>query len=115
MYTGFQEQQHVETILAVAKSTDLYNIQAAQWNVGIEQLKMSQYNDMADYMASIPDFYVDTSPLVALMSEVAGEKMAQMEAIAARDQETALAKQAQVTALFPRMNKYKQSLITRNL
>ena len=115
MYTGFQEQQHVETILAVAKSTDLYNIQAAQWNVGIEQLKMAQYNDMADYMASIPDFYVDTSPLVALMSEVAGEKFAQMEAIAARSQETALANQAQVTALFPRMNKYSQSLVTRNL
>ena len=79
MYTGFQEQQHVETILAVGKSTEMYNIQAAQWNVGIEQLKMAQYNDMADYIASVPDFYVDTSQLVTLMSEIAAEDTARRQ------------------------------------
>lgn len=80
MYTGFQEQQHVEIMAAVAKESDAWDLNYAQSQLALEGLSMAGFSEMADYIASIPDYYIDNSEIVALMSEIGAERRAEEEA-----------------------------------
>ncbi len=71
MYSGFQEQQHVETLMGMAKSGDAYALADAQFQLTVEQLKMAGMDDMAGWIVSTPQFSVELAPLMAGMIGIA--------------------------------------------
>lgn len=78
MYTSFQEQQHVETMLATEKASQAYSLQAAQFQVGVEQLKMVGMENMANWIIETPEFVMDIQPLISILSDIAAERMEAM-------------------------------------
>lgn len=70
MYSGFQEQQHVETMKAMAKSTEMYDLQTSQFLVGVEQLRMASMDDMANWIVQTPSYMMDALPVVNLLAEL---------------------------------------------
>lgn len=65
MYTGFQEQQHVETLMGMAGASQAYELQASEFVVQTEMLKMAGLDDMANWLIQTPEFSLDLSSLVA--------------------------------------------------
>lgn len=76
MYTSFQEQQHVETMLATEKASQAYSLQAASFQLGVEQLKMAGMENMANWIIETPEFVMDIQPLISLISDIMGEQRA---------------------------------------
>ncbi len=70
MYVGFQEQQHVEMLKFKESSKNAYNLQVAQFEVGIEQMKMAGMENLANWIIETPTFSMDMTPLVTLLTEL---------------------------------------------
>lgn len=71
MYTSFQEQQHVETLKAMAQYSAAYEMQVAQTQLGIENLKMAGLENLANWLVQTPTFSTDMGPFLAQLSELA--------------------------------------------
>lgn len=72
MYTGFQEQQHVETLMGMARSSESYALQTSQFMLAVEQMKMAGMDDLANWMVGTPEFSMELAPLMALATEAVG-------------------------------------------
>lgn len=70
MYLGFQEQQHVEMLKYKESAAQAYNLQVAQFQTGIEQMKMAGMENLANWMIETPSFTMDMTPLVTLLSDL---------------------------------------------
>ena len=70
MYLGFQEQQHVEMLKYKEGAKNAYNLQVAQFDVGIEQMKMAGMENLANWIIETPTFSMDMTPLVTLLTEL---------------------------------------------
>ena len=79
MYTSFQEQQHVDTLRYAAQANDAYNIQFSQYNLAIESMIGTQFENIANWIVSSPSFVMDSQPLITLMSEIEAENQARRE------------------------------------
>jgi hypothetical protein len=75
MYTSFQEQQHVEMLKYVAEAKAGYEMQFAQFNLGVEQLKMSGMENLANWIVNTPTFTMDSTPLVTLLAELSEKEI----------------------------------------
>lgn len=88
MYTGFQEQQHVETLMGMARSSESYAMQSAQFLLTVEQLRMAGMDDMANWITGTPEFSMELASLMALATEaVTGYERERDERSAARRRE----------------------------
>jgi len=80
MYVGFQEQQHVEMLKFKEESKNAYALQSAQLEVSIEQLKMSGMENLANWIIETPTFSVDSTPMIALISDLVSTQKANEQA-----------------------------------
>ena len=83
MYLGFQEQQHVEMLKFKEQSKNAYDLQVAQFQVGVEQLKMSGMENLANWIIETPTFSMDATPLITLIGDLASTQRAEDMARAA--------------------------------
>lgn len=74
MYENFQEQQHVETLSAMATNSAMYDLQVGQLRLNLEQMRGSVYEDMANWIVQTPEFVMDLQPFANLMAELAAER-----------------------------------------
>ena len=72
MYTGFQEQQHVETLRGMARSSESYALQTSQFLLTVEQMKMAGMDDLANWMVGTPEFSMELGSLMASMVDIGG-------------------------------------------
>jgi len=70
MYTNFAEQTHVETLKAKAQLNAAYDLQTSQFQLGVEQLRMSGMDDLANWLVETPEFSIDMAPLLNLMADL---------------------------------------------
>lgn len=70
MYVGFQEQQHVEMLKYKDSAKNAFNLQVAQFQTGVEQLKMAGMENLANWLIETPSFSMDMTPLVTLLTEL---------------------------------------------
>ncbi|KKM18012.1 hypothetical protein LCGC14_1669950 [marine sediment metagenome] len=80
MYVGFQEQQHVEMLKYKESAKNAYIMQAAQFDVGIEQMKMAGMENLANWIADTPDFTMDMSSLVTGIADIVATQKAAEQA-----------------------------------
>ncbi len=71
MYTSYQEQQHVETLRYMAQASSDYDIQVSQFQLGVEQLKMSGMENLANWIVQSPTYTMDIQPLMNLIAQTA--------------------------------------------
>ena len=86
MYLGFQEQQHVDMLRYKADAQNAYDLQVSQFELGIEQLKMSGKENLANWMVETPTFSMDATPLMALLADMAKAQQAEVMALRAQQQ-----------------------------
>ena len=84
MYLGFQEQQHVDMLRYKADAQNAYDLQVSQFELGIEQLKMSGKENLANWMVETPTFSMDATPLMALLADMAKAQQAEVMALRAQ-------------------------------
>ena len=70
MYVGFQEQQHVEMVKFAEESKYGYALQKAQFDVGVEQLRMSGMENWANWIIETPTFSYDAMPLINMLLNI---------------------------------------------
>lgn len=80
MYVGFQEQQHVEMLKFKESAKNAYTLQAAQFDVGMEQMKMAGMENLANWIADTPDFTMDMASLVTGISDIVATQKAAEQA-----------------------------------
>jgi hypothetical protein len=80
MYVGFQEQQHVEMLKFKTASKNAYTLQAAQFDVGLEQMKMAGMENLANWIADTPDFTMDMASLVTGVADIVATQKAAEQA-----------------------------------
>jgi hypothetical protein len=80
MYLGFQEQQHVEMLKYKEASKNAYDLQVAQFQVGVEQLKMAGMENLANWIIETPTFSMDSTPLLTLIGDLAQTQKASEQA-----------------------------------
>lgn len=80
MYLGFQEQQHVDMLRYKADAQNAYDLQVSQFELGIEQLKMSGKENLANWMVETPTFSMDATPLMTLLADMAQAQIASVRA-----------------------------------
>jgi DNA repair exonuclease SbcCD ATPase subunit len=71
MYIGYQEQQHVEMLKYQSQAKSEYALQEAGFQVSVEQMKMAGMENLANWIIETPTFTMDSTPLVALISDMA--------------------------------------------
>jgi hypothetical protein len=69
MYTSFQEQQHVEMLKYFENAKFGYAMQKAQFDIGVENLRMAGMENWANWIVGTPDFTYDSMPLVTILSD----------------------------------------------
>ena len=69
MYAGFQEQQHVEMLKWREQSKQAHDLQYAQFEIGLEQLKTAGASNFSDFIMSMPSFTMESAPLMTLLAE----------------------------------------------
>ena len=70
MYSSFQEQQHVEMLKFQAESKNDYIMKQAQFDIGVEQLRMEGMEDYANWTLSTPTFTWSATPLIGALLAV---------------------------------------------
>jgi len=89
MYLGFQEQQHVDMLKYKADAQNAYDLQVSQFEIGVEQLRMTGKENLANWILETPTFSMDATPLMTLLADMA--KAQQAEVMAARATQAATA------------------------
>ena len=80
MYVGFQEQQHVEMLKYKADAKNAYDLQVSQFEVSIEQMKMSGMENLANWIIETPTFSMDATPLISLLADLQSTAAAEANA-----------------------------------
>lgn len=93
MYLGFQEQQHVDMLKYKADAQNAYDLQVSQFEIGIEQLRMTGMENLANWMVETPTFSMDATPLMTLLADMAKAQQAEVMALRATQASTSIAKQ----------------------
>lgn len=70
MYTSFQEQQHVEMLKYMAGAKAEYAMQKAQFDIGVEQLKLAGMENVANWMIQTPVPMMDAMSTIAMLSDI---------------------------------------------
>lgn len=70
MYVGFQEQQHVDMLRYKADAQNAYDLKVSQFEIGIEQLKMTGKENLANWIIETPTFSMDATPLMTLLADL---------------------------------------------
>ncbi len=95
MYLGFQEQQHVDMLKYKADAQNSYDLQVAQFEIGVEQLKSAGMENLANWMVETPVFSMDATPLMTLLSDLVQTQQAEQRAdMLARGQARVMGAQA---------------------
>jgi len=68
MYENYQEKMALEVYTAAAQADQAYSLQAANYLVSIEQLKMNNQSMLADWIANAPVFTVKMGSLMAALT-----------------------------------------------
>ena len=77
MYLGFQEQQHVDMLKYKADAQNSYDLKVSEFEIGVEQLKMSGMENLANWMIETPTFSMDATPLMMLLADMAKTQQAE--------------------------------------
>lgn len=75
MYLGYQEQQHVDMLKYKADAEAAYDLQVAQFQTGVEQLKMTGQENLANWIIETPSFSMDATPLITLLADLQQTQM----------------------------------------
>lgn len=85
MYLGFQEQQHVDMLRYKADAQNSYDLKVSEFEIGVEQLKMSGMENLANWMIETPTFSMDATPLMTLLADMAKTQKAEELAVTAME------------------------------
>jgi hypothetical protein len=69
MFINYAEQQHVQTLQLATQSSDAYNMQNAQFQVSVEQLRMAGLENLANWLVETPSFTVDIAPYTTAIAQ----------------------------------------------
>ena len=110
MYVGFQEQQHVDMLKYKADAQNAYDMQVSQFEIGVEQLRMSGMENLANWIVETPTFSMDATPLMTLLSDLVSTQQTQQRADFIANQQARLtgaqaAEQERKTSFFSKWNK----------
>lgn len=83
MYLGFQEQQHVDMLRYKADAQNAYDLKVSEFEIGVEQLRMTGMENMANWIVETPTFSMDATPLMTLLADLAKTQQAELTAIRA--------------------------------
>ena len=91
MYVGFQEQQHVDMLRYKADAQNAYDLKVSQFEIGVEQLRMTGMENLANWIIETPTFSMDATPLMTLLSDLSQTQAAEerAEALTRQQIETA--------------------------
>lgn len=67
---SYQEQQHVDMLKFQAQTQSAYNLQVAQLDTALEQMKTAGYENLANWILETPTFSMDASATVAAISDL---------------------------------------------
>lgn len=67
MYTGYAEQNHINTLLEKAKASEAYSLANAQFMVSIEQMKLAGLSEFAEFAMNTPEFTMELAPVISAM------------------------------------------------
>jgi hypothetical protein len=70
MYLGFQEQQHVDMLKYSEEAKTAYELNVAQLNTSLEQMKMTGMENLANWIIETPSYTMDMTPLVTLLADL---------------------------------------------
>ena len=70
MYVGFQEQQHVDMLKYKADAQNAYDLKVSQFEIGIEQLKLTGAENLANWIIETPTFSMDATPLMTMLFDL---------------------------------------------
>jgi len=70
MFINYAEQQHVQTLQLATQSSDTYNMQNAQFQVSVEQLRMAGLENLANWLVQTPVFSMDVVPTITAIADV---------------------------------------------
>ena len=70
MYLGFQEQQHVDMLRYKADAQNAYDLKVSQFEIGVEQLRMSGMENLANWIIETPTFSMDATPLMNMLFDL---------------------------------------------
>ena len=70
MYLGFQEQQHVDMLRYKADAQNSYDLKVSEFEIGVEQLRMSGMENLANWMIETPTFTMDSTPLMTMLNDM---------------------------------------------
>lgn len=68
MYENYHEKAAMEVYTAAAQADQVYSLQASQYLVGIEQMKMNNQTMLAEWVANTPVFTVKMGSLIAALT-----------------------------------------------
>ena len=80
MYVGFQEQQHVDMLRYKADAQNAYDLKVSQFEIGVEQLRSSGMENLANWIVETPTFSMDATPLMTLLSDLVQTQTAEEQA-----------------------------------
>jgi len=69
----------VEMLKYMADAKAGYAMQHAQFQIGVEQLKMAGMENLANWIVSTPSFTMDSTPLITLLAELSQDNIIGME------------------------------------
>ncbi len=110
MYVGFQEQQHVDMLKYKTDAQNAYDMQVSQFEIGVEQLRMSGMENLANWIVETPTFSMDATPLMTLLSDLVNTQRTEQRADFIANQQARLtgaqaAEQERKTSFFNKWNK----------
>jgi hypothetical protein len=70
MFIGYNEQNHIQTMQLAAQNSSAYLMQQSEFELGIEQLRSSNMENLANWLVETPVFSLDTGPVVATIAEI---------------------------------------------
>ena len=70
MYLGFQEQQHVDMLRYKDDAQNAYDLKVSEFEIGVEQLRSTGMENLANWIIETPTFSMDATPLMTLLSDL---------------------------------------------
>jgi len=87
---SYQEQQHVEMLKFMSQAQSGYDLQVAQLDTSLEQMKTAGYENLANWILQTPTFSMDATPTITAISDLLITQESMQQAGALNEAQTKL-------------------------
>ncbi|KKK93759.1 hypothetical protein LCGC14_2689680, partial [marine sediment metagenome] len=91
----------VDMLKYKADAQNAYDMQVSQFEIGVEQLRMSGMENLANWIVETPTFSMDATPLMTLLSDLTQTQAAQVQTDYALSTQRRATKKPTVTGWEP--------------